>query len=128
MNLTAKQEAFCQAIADGRNASDAYRIAYPTSETWKPESVWQKSSTLLRNDKVRSRVEYLKAQVAEKILWTREDSVNALKSVIQDGGAITVSAVKELNAMHGFNAPQKIEHTGPDGQPIALVTKIELFS
>ena len=23
-----------------------------------------------------------------------------------------VSAVKELNAMHGFNAPQKVEHSG----------------
>ena len=113
--LTAKQEAFAQAIADGLGQADAYRTAYD-AENMKDETVYPNASRLMSNSKVAARVAQLKSQVVEKQLWSREMSVKALVQAYKEGnGAVKVSAVKELNAMHGFNAPQKIDVTGELG-------------
>ena len=63
-NLTIKQEAFCQAYIRLGEASKAYREAYNTSRL-KEKSIWELSSTLLKNIKVSSRVAELKAKVSE---------------------------------------------------------------
>jgi hypothetical protein len=113
--LTAKQEAFAQGIADGLGQADAYRTAYD-AENMKDETVYPNASRLMSNSKVAARVAQLKSQVVEKQLWSREMSVKALVQAYKEGnGAVKVSAVKELNAMHGFNAPQKIDLTGELG-------------
>ena len=112
-SLTYQREKFCQAIASGKNQSDAYREAYPTSLNWKPESIWSKSAQLMYDAKVMQRIEELRAELAKKELWTREDSVKTLKAVIGDAEARPgdrTGAVKELNAMHGYNAPIQINH------------------
>jgi hypothetical protein len=55
----------------------------------------------------------LKGNLAKKALWTRENSVKALIQVYEEGnGPVKVAAVKELNLMHGFNAPTKHEVEG----------------
>lgn len=64
---------------------------------------------------VKARVQELKSAVASKALWSREDSVLALREIAADPEARSnekVAAIKELNAMHGFNAPQKVELSG----------------
>ena len=116
--LTAKQEAFAQAIADGLGQADAYRMAYD-SKTASEGSIYVQSSNLMKNSKVALRVAELKSQVAEKQLWSREMSVKALVAAYREGsGAVKVSAVKELNAMHGYNEPSKLNITG------SMVTRI----
>lgn len=132
-NLTSQQEIFAQGIADNLSQADAYRKAYPKSQQWKPESVWSHASTLMANSKVRERVRKLKEALAEKQLWTREESVEELKKVLSDVDARPsdkTAAVKVLNDMHGFNAPQKIEHSGPNGGviPHSMVINIVGFS
>lgn len=110
--LTAKQEAFAQAIADGMGQADAYRSAYD-AEGMKDDSIYPIASKLMSNHKIATRVAELKSQLQSKQLWSREMSVKALVQAYKEGnGAVKVSAVKELNAMHGFNAPQKIDVTG----------------
>ena len=45
-------------------------------------------------------------------MWSRQDSVSVLKEIVQDGESRAgekTSAVKELNAMYGFNAPVKAQ-------------------
>lgn len=109
MTLTAKQEAFCQAIADGKNQSDAYRSAY-NAGGMKPETVQSKASILMTNGMVRARVTELREALASKSLWTREQSIAVLKEVIGEGDAKAndkISAVKVLNEMQGLNAPVK---------------------
>ena len=111
MKLTAKQESFAQAIADGMNQSDAYRSTFNAIKM-KAESIQQCASRVMGNIKVASRVSQLKSTIAAKHLWTREDSVNALRCVAEKDeakGPEIVAAIKELNAMHGFNAPTKHE-------------------
>ena len=113
MTLTAKQEAFAQAVANGLNHSDAYRTAYKP----KPMSnlaLHVRAYEVATNSKVIVRVAMLKGKLEQKALWTREMSVSALSGIAQgsDKGTEIVAAVKELNLMHGFNAPTKIEHSG----------------
>lgn len=111
MALTAKQEAFCQAIADGMNQSDAYRSAY-SAEKMKAETVNSKAYELSKNGEVTARLKELREALANKSLWTREQSVAVLVEVIGDSesrGGDKISAVKVLNDMQGFNAPTKMD-------------------
>jgi hypothetical protein len=112
VKLTAKQEAFCQAIADGMGQADAYRMAYD-AESMKDSTIYSKASVLMSDGKIRARVDELKAQVADKQLWTREMSVKGLIQayrIAQEAKTSTgmTAAVKELNVMHGFNEPTKL--------------------
>ena len=114
--LTAKQEAFAQAIADGMGQADAYRFAYD-AEGMADSTIYPKASRMMNEGKIRARVDELKAQVVEKQLWTREMSVKGLIQayrIAQDAKTSTgmTAAVKELNVMHGFNEPTKLSITG----------------
>ena len=113
MKLTAQQEKFAQAIADGMTQADAYRHAYDCSKT-KTNVIHVNASKVAAIAKVALRVESLKAALSEMALWTRQDSVKTLKSIADGLGSGSkpnevVSAVKELNAMHGFNEATKHE-------------------
>ena len=119
VKLTAKQEAFAQGIADGLGQGDAYRMAYD-AEGMKDSTIYSKASIMMSKGNIRARIAELKSQVAEKQLWSREMSVKALVQAYREGsGAVKVSAVKELNAMHGYNEPSKLSITG------SIVTRIE---
>ena len=113
--LTGKQEKFCQGVADGLTQADAYRAAYNASGM-RPESVQVSASKLMADPKISQRVAELRRKLAERLLWTREQSVDELKAAIalaketETPAAIT-SAIKELNAMHGYNAPAKLDVT-----------------
>lgn len=124
MTLTAKQEAFAQAIADGLNQSDAYRKAYDV-EAMKPQSINRKAKELMDNGKITARIDELKGKLEAKALWTREMSVQTLIAVVQgsDKASDQIAAVKELNAMHGYQAPTKTETSITGG---LTITKIEL--
>jgi len=107
--LTAKQEAFAQSIADGKSQADAYRASY-ASQNMSDKQIWEEASKLAKNPKVSQRVATLKQALADKLLWKREDSVLVLATIARegDGEAAKIGAVKELNAMHGYNEPDKV--------------------
>lgn len=110
--LSAKQEAFCQAIADGKDQATAYRTAY-NAVNMKDETIYPHASRLMKNDKVKTRVAELKAETAQQHLWTREMSVISLirayeMAIMEKSASGMTGAVKELNIMHGFNQPTKV--------------------
>lgn len=114
--LTAKQEAFCQAIADGMTQADAYRSAY-SADNMADKTVWKRASELMAYGEVAGRVAELKSKLEAKQLWSREMSVKGLvaayKVASNAGNASGMTgAIKELNAMHGFNEPTKVNVTG----------------
>lgn len=121
--MTPKQEKFCQAVASGHNYSESYRMAF-NSEKMKPESVNNKAWQLMQRVDIKARISEIKAALAEQGIWTRVQSVQSLINVINhpDKTSDVVGAVKELNAMHGYNEPTKIDHTNSDGslRPIRI--------
>ena len=115
--MTPKQEKFAQCVADGMSQADAYRTAFDVKQTTKPETVQANASRLMSDSMVSARVQQLKDALANKALWTRADSVRALETAMRiaqdkDNATGLVAAVKEMNAMHGFNEPSKLELTG----------------
>ena len=128
--LTAQQEAFCKCIADGMNNSDAYRSAYDTSKS-SAKSINEAASKLLANTKVATRVKELKAKLESKQLWSREHSVKVLANIALQKDAqlgAKVSAIKELNMMHGYNEPIRMDHLSSDGSMKPAPTRIELVA
>jgi hypothetical protein len=115
MSLTAKQEAFSQAVASGMSQAEAYRTHYDVDPDCKPETIWVESCKLAGDPNVSQRVTFLKDEIAAKALWTREDSVRTLKDIATDEAARhgdKTGAVKVLNEMHGYNAPKEINVNG----------------
>jgi len=111
--LTPKQEKFAQCVADGMSQAEAYRAAFNVGANTKPETTIKRANELMRKGDVSGRVAELREKLTQKALWTREMSVAALLEAYQEGNASSkVAAVKELNAMHGFNAPQKLDISG----------------
>lgn len=111
-NLTAKQEAFAQAVVNGgMNQSEAYRSVYDVSEDANPKTIHEEASKVANNRKVATRIKQLKLANEELNAWSRLDSINALKSVVDnpDKAGDIINAVKELNAMHGYNAATKFD-------------------
>ena len=107
MSLTAKQEAFAQGIAKGLGQADAYRAAYDADQM-KDNTIYRKAGELMNHGLITARIAELQKAVQNKQLWTREMSVKALVAAYKEGnGSTKVAAVKELNAMHGFNEPTK---------------------
>ena len=110
MTLTAKQESFALAIVNGTTQIDAYKIAYDT-ENYKESTIHSEASRLVSNPKIVARIAELRKCLVTKELWTREKSVIALVAVYNSPDAKCsdkVASVKELNCMHGFNAPGQL--------------------
>ena len=110
MTLTAKQESFALAIVNGKTQADAYREAYNT-ENSQENSIYVEASKLVSNPKVALRIAELRKTLVSKELWTREKSVKALIDVYNHPDAKCsdkTASVKELNCMHGFNAPGQL--------------------
>lgn len=125
--LTAKKEAFAQAIVfgiDGNPVSqaDAYRHAYD-AENMSDKVIYNEASALMNDHDVTVRIEELKKELAARSAWTREKSVAALERALMmaEGNAKpteVTAVIKELNAMHGFNAPSKVAFTDTDGKDL----------
>ena len=114
MALTAKQEAFAQAVAGGMTQADAYRSSYDC-EGSANTTIIENASRAMADSNVSARVAELKEAIAIAAIWTRLDSVQTLADIAKDDEARAnekVSAIKELNSMHGFNAPTKHLVTG----------------
>jgi hypothetical protein len=125
MSLTAKQEAFAQAVASGMTQADAYRSAYDC-ENSTDKSIVEMASTLMRDLNVSSRVKSLQDEIACAALWSRLDSVSTLADIAKGVEARPnekVAAIKELNAMHGFNEPAKVNlnHGVQEDSPLAKI-------
>lgn len=120
-----KHEAFAQALAGGKSATEAYAIA-----GFSPNR--QNAARLTTKDDVKKRVEELSNKIAIKAEWTAADRLIALKDIWVAAKEVdhraAIAAISEANRMQGSHAPAKMEHTGRDGEPIKAVTTIELVA
>jgi phage terminase small subunit len=128
MTLTAKQEKFAQCIADGMTQADAYRTAYSAGKMT-DNAVYVKASQLMAEGKVSVRVAELRQALSDRLLWAREDSVRVLAKIAdadeEAPHSAIVSAVKELNAMHGYHAPTQSNVNVNTSNPAAILSALE---
>jgi len=119
MAVTAKQEEFCQFILEGCTQTEAYRRAYNT-ENMLDKTMCEEASRLMNDRNVSARIQQLRDQLAERLLFPRIERLEILKGIAQaserDGDRI--NAVKVFGDLLGDNAPQKVavEHSGETTQ------------
>ena len=98
MNLTIKQEKFCQAYLETGNASEAYRKAYNALKM-KPETINRNAKALLDNSKIATRVKELKGIIADRHKITVDDLIEELDEARTIGlGAETPQASAAISA------------------------------
>jgi phage terminase small subunit len=78
--LTAKQEKFCQCVAEGDTYSGAYRKAYNVGKKTSQNTVYVKSSELMDNGKVTVRVDELKKDAIKRNEITIDQVLLQLKN------------------------------------------------
>ena len=118
MTLTAKQEAFAQAVASGKSQADAYRAAYDASRS-KPESVHSRASSLMADVKVASRVAELRAPAAQAAQVTLEGHLTRLETLskaAETAGQYSAAIAAEIaRGKHSGIVVDKLEHSGSIG-------------
>lgn len=123
IKLTSKQEQFCIGIAlENLSQAAAYKAAY-NCERMSDKVLRNKASAMMKRDDIRVRVAELRAQVVEEAIWSRQDSVEELAAIARaEKGdpkpSEQVSAIRELNAMHGYNEPAKVDVNHRGLQPL----------
>lgn len=109
--LTAKQEAFCQAIVQGTGQADAYRLAY-TVKKMSPAAVDVEASRLMDNPKIAQRVAELRAPVIEKVQYGLEQAMSEAEQALQlalkkEHPGAMVAAVQLRSKLNGLLIDKK---------------------
>lgn len=123
MNLTDKQEKFCQKVVELGNNSEAYREAYDTSRM-KDASVHRKAKELMDNVKVAARLEELREELRARHRITVDDLVRELEEARQIAlSAMTPQTSAAVQSTLGKAKllgldKQVLEISGPNGGPI----------
>ena len=91
----------------------------------KDKTVNEESCRTLKIPKIAARVKELRGKLEAESMWTRQQAINTLKGIArseEEAASARIAAVKELNAMHGYNSPAKNQNPflGPDGEPLSV--------
>lgn len=101
----AKYEAYAQALARGKSATEAMKAAGYSDP--------RNSSRLTKNDEIARRVDEIKNKVAEKAEWSAADRLASLKTIhdesLKEDRRTAIAAINEANKMMGSYAPVKQE-------------------
>lgn len=81
MALTPKQERFAQLVAEGKTQADAYRGAFDTKPTTKPETVQANASRLMADSNISARVDELRKPIIESVGITLESHLKDLMTL-----------------------------------------------
>lgn len=103
--LTEKQEKFCKAYIEKSNASEAYRIAYNSSEM-KPETIHNKASLLMNKGEIRARIKELQ----EKAEARHDITVDSLLKELEEAriAALTAETPQSSAAVNATMSKAKL--------------------
>ena len=136
MFLTQKQEAFVKALIAGKSQRQAYREAYPSSLTWKNESVDNKASKLFADAKIKARYNELMKEIHKEALYTRENAINDLiwvkeqfkKSIeqkpTQGNGTVYINSVKELCVLNDLYPKEEKEKDNKENEVADMLNTV----
>lgn len=116
-------ERFATEYVKTGNQSEAYRIVYPASRKWKPDSVHSKASTLLSDVRVKERVLQLREKAANKAMMTKSDVLNEAMRIARfdirklyqaDGSPIPIQDLDDETAaaVQAVDIHEEFEGTG----------------
>lgn len=134
MNLTPKQEAFCQAFIETGNASEAYRRAYNASRM-KSYVITVKASELLSSGNVAVRVAELRHSLAERCDASNEKVIREVAALAfsdirklfnDDGSMKSISELDDVTAA-AVSSIEVNEILTPEGNSVGFVKKIRLW-
>ena len=105
--ISPQEEVFIQEILKGNSQRKAYMKAYPKRNHWKETAIDNMACKLFNLPKIRQRYDELlvalREQEVEKTQWTREQSINTLRYVIdknqQEVERIQTAAEEELQLL-----------------------------
>jgi phage terminase small subunit len=81
MALTPKQERFAQLVAEGKTQADAYRGAFDTKPTTKPETIQNSAYKLMADPDISARVDELRKPIIESVGITLESHLKDLMTL-----------------------------------------------
>ena len=119
--LTARREAFAQALAKGCTQADAYRVAGYKTDTAKPQTIYNEASKLASNPAIIERLAEISAPILDRINSTALSDVDLIKKTLRDAIIGTVKlnngqlkAAELLGKIHAiYVEKQQIEDTTP---------------
>lgn len=101
--LTAKQEQFCQNIAQGMTQADAYRFAYDSANML-DKTIIEEASRMMSDCNISTRVQELRNQIAKEKIMSAQDRLIWLSELIQSETETTgdkLRASDQMNKMQG---------------------------
>lgn len=93
--LTVQQEKYCQARARGLTQRNAYREAYPKSESWKESSVDVAASKLDANAKVSQRLGELMEAAAKESVASRAAVIDRMAALNAESAKIAIQKARD---------------------------------
>jgi hypothetical protein len=111
--LTAKQEAFCQAIAAGKTQYAAYLEAYTVGGTTGREVVDVNASQLMDDNKIAIRIQELRDAIASPKILSITQRKEILSSIAENQEAAhrdSINAIDTLNKMDRVYSTQTDSH------------------
>jgi len=129
INLTPKQESFCQLYIELGNASEAYRQSYD-ADSMNENTVHRNASALLDNNKIATRLDQIRKEhskrhniTVDSLLLELEEARRAAFEGERPQVSAAVSATMGKAKLLGLDK-QVIEHTGANGGAIDLSLKV----
>jgi hypothetical protein len=109
--LNQRQRLFCDALLSGMSQAAAYRAA-----GYSPNRAETEAAKLVRTPVVSRYLESKRAEAARAGAMSRERGLSLLGCIAEDSsqpGAVRVRAVESLARLMGWNAPDRVEVSGP---------------
>lgn len=98
--LTAKQEQFAKNVAlEQMSYADAYRNAYG-AKNMSDKTVWEKGSRLKSTDKVKARIEELRAELAKPGIMDAQKRLEWLSELVGNPEESTNDKLKAIDIMN----------------------------
>jgi hypothetical protein len=120
--LTSKALRFCDLVASGHSQAGAFRIAYKHPKMSADDAA-ERGWRITQQPGVKERIDELRKQSAAKTLLTLNDRLEILAEIAQSKTSKPsdkARAIEVYSRISGDQAPDRHEHTGPNGEPIAV--------
>lgn len=134
MMLSPQQEKFCLAYLEAESASEAYRIAYPTSRKWKDNAVHVNASKLLADARIMLRIKELRAEVAARTTVSEARVVEEVARIglldpsrmFDERGNLLPITQMPAEVRAAIASFEVVEVPGEDGGTLLQVKKVKL--